>query len=199
MASHHYIFALACVSGLSLLQTVSGNTADADGIRRIYQLEHYSFRARNLAEAVENMDRSSPVLINRQRFRGSTHWQLDGFVSFKQQAGKCLVDQIDITLRVKTLLPKWLDAEAADESIKRRWARFSEALRQHEAGHAEFGNKAAAELHEILSNFPAADNCEQLQSLVDGTSEAVISRHAQADQEYDQQTQHGTTQGAVFP
>jgi len=71
------------------------------------------------------------------------------------------------------------------------------ALRLHEDGHRDHGLQAAQTILEVLQSFHAS--CETFEADANQAALNIIQHYAQQDRDYDARTQHGRTQGAVFP
>ena len=72
------------------------------------------------------------------------------------------------------------------------------ALRSHEEGHRNRAKAQGVFLWQSLLGLES-DSCGGLQALVDETAERVIEEGRAAQLEYDRETGHGMTQGAVWP
>lgn len=73
------------------------------------------------------------------------------------------------------------------------------ALQLHEDGHKDHGVAAAQEVLSTITNLPAYPSCPELETAANTAGKSVIERYNQKDIEYDRVTQHGATQGAIFP
>ena len=81
----------------------------------------------------------------------------------------------------------------------RRWRRYLDALTEHESGHRETGFRAATDIAEVLPALPAKPTCEEAEEAANVAAREVLERYRKLDTEYDGETRHGATQGAVFP
>ncbi len=100
-----------------------------------------------------------------------TKWQVNW-------TGDCTV-----TLDVTYTYPEWVDREDADQKVIDAWDEMMDALKTHETGHAENGLNAAQEVEDA--------NCS-------ADSQEIVAKWANQDKIYDDETNHGYTQGAHF-
>jgi predicted secreted Zn-dependent protease len=96
--------------------------------------------------------------------------------------------RVDVTLRLTIRLPRWEEGRAdASDAARAEWDRMMGALRTHEDGHADIAREWAPTVRERLLGVQESN---------------VASRYSQVrgqvqtrQDEYDDQTQHGQTQG----
>lgn len=92
--------------------------------------------------------------------------------------GDCTVS-VDVTYTY----PEWVDRDDADQEVIDSWDEMMDSLKTHELGHAENGMNAAQEVEEA--------NCS-------ADSQDIVAKWANQDKIYDDETNHGYTQGAHF-
>lgn len=78
------------------------------------------------------------------------------------------------------------------------WAAFLSALKEHEAGHADLGRRAARAILDALRDLPAAP-CNILASTVDKAAQTILDSYHVQNVTYDLETFHGLTQGVIWP
>jgi predicted secreted Zn-dependent protease len=96
-------------------------------------------------------------------------------------------------------LPRWTGPTNAFQTIQPTWDRYFAALAEHEAGHARFALDAAAEMHKQVQALGEQPDCEGLKKKINALAQQVLADYRKREQQYDQTTRHGATQGAVFP
>jgi predicted secreted Zn-dependent protease len=104
-------------------------------------------------------------------FWGYAEWRVNW-------SAKCLVN-----LRITYTIPRWADRDKASPKLRARWDRFIANLITHEKGHGTNGRNAAAEIDKTAC---AKDPV------------GIAKRWSHQDVIYDEKTNHGATQGAVF-
>lgn len=97
--------------------------------------------------------------------------------------------QVNYTITVD--FPQWSPPPDPSSALVQSWNRYIHALALHEQGHVDLVMEAVPNFIETLQNVP----CDQ----INATANAMLAEINQANVEYDEETDHGATQGAVFP
>ncbi|HXG70994.1 MAG TPA: DUF922 domain-containing protein, partial [Gemmatimonadaceae bacterium] len=105
----------------------------------------------------------------------------------------------EVILKVVVTVPQWADPARAETSdaLRAEWARFRSALLVHEANHADVTVAEANRLADRLRE-PQAATCWTLQSEMQHMAQRSIKLIRERNDDYDQRTQHGRTEGAVL-
>jgi predicted secreted Zn-dependent protease len=127
-----------------------------------------------------------------------TKWQLAGDSTVKASPRGCEVGGGAVSLMITMTLPA-LNTTGVSADMLKRFNTFMEKTVLHESGHVEVALQGARDYQRALGNFPPVSSCEglkiQLSDLFRRSFDAIDS----ANTDYDAKTQHGLTQGAVFP
>lgn len=126
-------------------------------------------------------------------FDAFTSWYVSW--QFADCSGNGLAISVDITYQ----FPEWQRPAAASASLVTSWDRYVDALFCHEYGHAQNGLDAANEVYAALSEIHAAGDCNEQQRRAEAAFAAILSDYQARDVQYDEETKHGATMGAVFP
>ena len=112
--------------------------------------------------------------------------------------GECRVASFSTKTTLTLTLPRWSAPTNADFATRSEWRRYITALAQHELGHAQFAQLAAAGVRKMLSEATAAADCGPLKKRLNADCNTVVENFKKRDQEYDARTRHGETQGAAL-
>jgi len=112
--------------------------------------------------------------------------------------GKCSVSNPTVLLHIKQALPAWANYTSGSNQLKTQWQAYMTAVTSHENGHVKLIQQSSAQLLQAMQNLPSTD-CSQLETSVNQLGQNYLAQLAQANSSYDQQTEHGTTQGAIVP
>lgn len=145
------------------------------------------------------LNQLSPVVEDGQRFDGKTYWYVRWFYNYANKGNRCRITQAKSSVEVVFTLPQWQQPTNAPRSLADKWQRYMSALQLHEDGHKDHGIAAAQEVLAVMKNLPDYSSCSELETAANAAGKSVIQRYNQKDIEYDRVTQHGATQGAVFP
>jgi predicted secreted Zn-dependent protease len=156
--------------------------------------DHYDAQAqrgRTLAQAVNE---ASPFRPDGQVFHSATAWYLDWQVQPQPTSdGRCGVGQVLVSLHGQMTLPRLVGGTARQQQ---HFEQYLSRLREHELGHYEIGREAARELEKEFYALPPARNCAELQTQAREEGARLLPKYEAMGNAYDEQTQHGKTQGA---
>lgn len=136
---------------------------------------------------------------------GGFHWYAltEPFFDWQHEAActeaGCTASHITMLLTVNTTLPRWVTSEGATEELRGKWAAFSGALTGHEEGHATRAADCSWRLGEAFVALPPAPNDEALSQAMRAASNAIFSDCRAAQRSYENETDHGRTQGVIWP
>jgi predicted secreted Zn-dependent protease len=129
----------------------------------------------------------------------STRWTVDWAYSYLNSPAGCSASAVKVQLGVTITLPHWNTPGNAAPRLVENWQRFSSAVLVHEGGHRDLAVAGANELARALTVLPPAASCAEFEQSARSTGDALVHQYNYLQQQYDQSTRHGATQGAVFP
>jgi predicted secreted Zn-dependent protease len=188
----------ACLAGLpgALLnrkaeppQATVESTA-AGGKKTIYAIPtpaivYYKIQGSTETDLAKEIQSKGP-----EGYAGYTNWYIRwGWPGFDHE--ECDLSKAWITTKVSLTMPSWVPPSDAPEDLVRNWARFSQALNVHEQGHVDNVVKALPLLQSAIQNSDCIT--------ADSAANHVLDKLRGWDVQYDDNTDHGRTQGAVFP
>lgn len=132
-------------------------------------------------------------------FAAYTSWYVNWQYSYTDSVSGCAIRNLAVGANVEYFYPKWEDPGDAEQGVAAKWENFMKNLVIHEEGHGQNGLDAAHEVYSTLSNYPSQANCDSLVNQANQTGRNIVDWYSTKDKEYDDATNHGETQGAVFP
>lgn len=136
--------------------------------------------------------------VRGQQFFGLTEWEMSaGYLPAKIEGG-CAVDDLTVRVSTTTHLPQWPSDAVASEALREAWDRFVMALTHHEHGHRVLAEQAAEVVRQRLLTV-SAPTCAALDGMARGAMADVMREYEARQHAYDADTEHGRTQGAVWP
>ena len=159
---------------------------------------YYSVTGATLVEIRQSIRQSRPW---KDRFDadGFTDWRVTWRFSLTSSASGCRCSSFTTQTTVVTTMPQWKAPTNATDLPSEIWQKYVTALGQHEAGHAQLAQAAAADLRRRSRDITEASDCETLKRQLNALGEQVIEEHRKRDQDYDERTRHGASQGAFLP
>lgn len=127
-----------------------------------------------------------------------TSWDIKyGYEVFVEN-GRCSIKSVKTDVEIVYRLPRWVSCTSGSE-LTGIWDSYLERLKHHEFGHKDIAVKAATEVNEVLASLSGFDSQTELDQEASLRAEEKFRHMKQAQVEYDQETRHGETQGAVLP
>ena len=123
-------------------------------------------------------------------YAASTYWRAQWHWSANAD-GSCDLAHMTYEFHITVTLPRLHDRARIEPTLRQSWARYMAALIDHELGHARHGY----DHRDDIADAVRSSRCEN----ANAAGEAVIQELSRYDVEYDAETHHGATQGAVFP
>jgi len=126
--------------------------------------------------------------VSRLRWHYHTH----------AEASQCVLDTVIVTIESEIFVPSWDPPSSARVELRAQWRDFLAALEEHEQGHRALTMVGAMRLRDSLLALRAS-RCGDLGLAVQVVGNRLSSRIHADNAHYDDVTQHGATQGAVWP
>jgi predicted secreted Zn-dependent protease len=158
----------------------------------------YQIHGATAEEMREQMNQIGPI-VQGKKFDADTEWQLKWHFDYQPDDKFCVVTGEEVVLSLVYHLPFWLNEKEAQAGLQKKWNYYLRNLRIHEKGHAKNGENAAAEVEAMLKNLAPMVNCQLLEQMAHERAQQIIEARHAWDRAYDQETQHGALQGAIFP
>ncbi len=128
-----------------------------------------------------------------------TQWYLSGRWFTQPTARGCEVESGSVTLAMTMTLPALSSSAGISPQVDNRWNTFVNNTITHETGHVTRNLQSARDYQRDLGNFPPAPDCARIKPQLNDLFNRATAAVRQVNIDYDAQTQHGATQGAVFP
>jgi predicted secreted Zn-dependent protease len=146
----------------------------------------------------QQMHEKGPIGTEGKRVDGHTHWHVQWYFHYQPANEGCRFTDLDVTVTGTITLPRWAGDEGP-AALRKKWRRFVDALRIHEDGHYAHGLSAAREIEALGRTFRIAEGCAAISKRFNTEAQAILTKYQKADVDYDADTRHGRSQGAVFP
>lgn len=179
---------------LALALLASASTSAAPSRGPVYT--PYAISASTAEELIAQMSRLGPPQQDGRRFPGGASWRLNWQYSTTQHGSRCRIGQLRVNLETTITLPQWQQRDQADPELGAEWDAFLAQLDVHEQGHVQHGMEAAEEVRHALNGM--SGSCSALAEQANQRGTQIVEQYNQRDRDYDQQTRHGRTQGAVL-
>jgi predicted secreted Zn-dependent protease len=162
------------------------------------QVHWYDIEGDTAPQLRTSLDAQGPLDLHGERHDAYTAWHVTWRFPFVEGEAGCTTGPVETTVRANITLPRWRGFDGQD-ALTKRWRRYLEALKNHESGHREMGFRAAADIAQQLPDLPPQPTCEAAEAAANAVALHVLEQHRQYDLDYDAKTDHGASQGALFP
>ncbi len=133
-----------------------------------------------------------------KKYDSLTLWDVKWDHGYDRVPRACSTDSFRLTVEIIFRYPKWKRTDDAPRPLMEKWDRYLKNLTIHENGHRDMVVEAAAELTRAVAQLPPASTCADLDLEVRALCRERMEKLNENQQEYDETTKHGVTQGAVF-
>jgi predicted secreted Zn-dependent protease len=132
------------------------------------------------------------------RFPGYTDWLIDWTCEPRRADDVTRPGRVAVLVSATMTLPAWTPPAWAAPELVASWRAYLEALELHERGHVDIAVAAGRRMLDGLQALPGFASADLLQEGARGVAERAIRAARRAELEYDAETRHGRTQGAVL-
>ena len=183
------------VSSLFAALALASAASAADVVQ--VRTNFYSVKGETSRELRRSLD------LNRPKSQSAPHdaettWRIEWKSEVEKRNGVCQLSFFDIKTVLTVTLPSWTPTTNAPPELQRQWKAYYTALKLHEVGHVELALGVAAEMRKRVREVSPRANCEEYKRLVTEQARAVLRETERKQKDYDAQTRHGATQGALW-
>jgi len=111
----------------------------------------------------------------------------------------CTTGPATIYVTLDYSLPVWEPPANTDTLLVERWNLFQRAAVTHERGHGDLAVDCGWQLGQAFVTQPPQASCSAVDSAVSAVSQPVFAACRAAQNEYESTTNHGQTDGVVWP
>jgi predicted secreted Zn-dependent protease len=133
------------------------------------------------------------------RYYALTKWQLGGNWVVKSSPRGCQVEEGSVSIFITMTLPALATTADVPANVLKKFDSFLDKTILHESDHAGLALQGARDYQRALGNFAPVSDCEGLKAQLNNLFRRSFESIDNVNTDYDIRTQHGRTQGAVFP
>lgn len=185
-------------------------TIEPTQIKRIYsyvqpqdityteKISYYQISGDNESQLRGEIDSKRPV-GDDGAYDARTKWYIKWSYPFAKEENSCRTGPLLITTEIEFIYPQWTNQDNASTELKDKWNKYMENLKVHESKHKEFAINGGRQILQALSALSSYPTCEKLDEIANQKGQEILESIRKNDKEYDAATDHGRSQGAVFP
>jgi predicted secreted Zn-dependent protease len=105
--------------------------------------------------------------------------------------GSCDLNNVQVNYTISVRFPQWTPPVDASAELIQKWNNYIDALAVHESGHVQ---RVFPFIPDLINNIKAS-SCDTYNQV----AQEWLNGINQSNADYDTETNHGATQGAIFP
>ncbi len=161
--------------------------------------EYYEIRGNSEKELRKQMCQKGCTWDDGRTYDSLTSWYWTWDYGTDAVSQACSGEDFSVILELTTRFPKWVRTGEAPQPLVDKWDGYMKNLTLHEQGHRDRVMDAVAQLSGAVAKLPRSLSCADRDRQVRTLSSKIMAQLNAAQQEYDAETSHGVTQGALFP
>lgn len=158
---------------------------------------YYDIDGTDVVQLRKQMKRNGTKWDDGKVYAAVTSWDIRYSYDVSHQDGKCSVKSVKTDVDIVYQLPRRVSV-VPDPELTALWDDYIVRLKEHEFGHKELAVKTAAEINQVLASLEGFSSRRELDREVDRLTDERFRRLKKHQVEYDDETRHGETQGAVL-
>ncbi|MEP6564699.1 MAG: DUF922 domain-containing protein [Mesorhizobium sp.] len=111
------------------------------------------------------------------------HW--DWNFRFAATGNSCQVTSDEIILKLRILLPTWVDDARADPATRTAWNNYFQELKAHEDGHKTIATDAAERISKLTHGATATGSCSALKQSLNRAAKQIVENAEEAQDQLD--------------
>lgn len=158
---------------------------------------YYDVDGTSLPELRRQMQNGGTKWNDGRIYSALTSWDINYSYDVACVNGRYSVKSVTTKVDIVYHLPRM--RACTDPQLASLWSKYLERLQLHEFGHKDLAIRAASEVNEIFAALPSYGSEEELTLEVMRRTTDKFKELKEIQVEYDHETRHGETQGAVLP
>lgn len=200
MASRMTVFAIVVTLLLfgssSLFAGEAGSIMCDLSVKERYKF--YDIDATSVDELRKQLKQNGTKGDDGKVYSGLTTWDIKYVYDIGNDNGRYWVKSARTKVDILYRLPR-MPAAGRDPELASLWKKYTERLQHHEFGHKDLAVKTASEINEIFASLSSFSSADELAEEITRRTEEKFKRLKEIQVEYDHETCHGETQGAMLP
>ncbi len=164
------------------------------------EYEFYDISGASSGEWRQQMRTGGTKWDDGKKYAALTTWDIRYRYETTSKNGRYSIKSVTTNVGIVYRFPRWLATPSTSkEQLAEMWHTYMDHLKTHEFGHKDLAVKTAAEINETLASLNSFSSSRELDKEAHRLAEKKLKRLKEAQVEYDAETHHGETQGAVLP
>jgi predicted secreted Zn-dependent protease len=171
----------------------------AEAIKTTFSVKtnYYSVAGVTDSEVRASLAKSRPGGVS-QPYHAATAWETRYTFTYDSPQGRYRLTSCTVTTKAVVTMPFLRPAKELPLDLIKRWSAYFKGVTVHEQGHLRLAREATAEVGRRLGALGEAGSAAELTRQIRATADTVLNDARARERLYDEQTQHGATQGALI-
>ncbi|MBU5614210.1 DUF922 domain-containing protein [Geomonas azotofigens] len=157
----------------------------------------YDISGKTVDDLVQEIRHNGTKWNDGKVYSAMTNWDIHYKYEVACQNGRYSVKSAATRVDILYNMPRLNLATCAPDLVG-AWSNYVTRLQSHEFGHKDLAVKAASEVNEMFGTLPSFGSEEELAAEIIKRTEEKFKKLKEIQVEYDHDTRHGETQGAVL-
>jgi predicted secreted Zn-dependent protease len=162
-------------------------------------VEYYPVSGKTEAELRRMLDCAGCTWDDGKRYDSVTSWRVTWKYAVDETPGSCSIASFRTFVAINYRYPLWQRSERAADPLLMKWDDFMQKLSVHEQGHRDMAVRAAMDIEKDVANLAEFRTCTEAEQAIRKLGKARLKKLNDEERAYDAVTNHGRTQGAIFP
>lgn len=171
----------------------------AESVEITVELDEYEVSGDSPAALREAMSELGPRGDDGTAYDGYAKWHLRWRYGYDKDSESCAPASPRVSVALYYTMPQAATSQEWTAALSRRWSRYLDALWAHELGHGELAIDHAEALQDVLLAHEGATSCGELDERLTALGKAQLAALREDQRTYDEETDHGRKDGAVWP
>lgn len=161
--------------------------------------EFYDIDGASFEELRQQMKKNGTKWGDGKIYAALTTWDIKYHYEYLFKDGICSIRSVNTDVAIVYHLPRVKLSAREPTSLTEGWTKYVQRLKQHEFGHKDLALKTAAEINETLTALDGFKSSADLDLAAKMAVQAKLKHLDEIQVQYDDDTHHGVSQGAVLP
>jgi predicted secreted Zn-dependent protease len=159
--------------------------------------EYYDLDGKDFEDLSRQINHNGTKWNDGRTYAAVTSWDIHYGYDVSNDDGNCAVKSVRTDVEIVYRLPRWT-RYGSDPKLDALWEKYMVHLKRHEFGHKDLAVQAAGEINEILASLGSYKKESALEKDASRLTEEKLQKLKESQVDYDAETRHGETQGAVL-
>lgn len=159
--------------------------------------EYYDIDGSNVRELQKQINQHGTKWNDGRTYAAVTSWDIRYGYDVLYEGGRCSVKSVKTDVDIVYHLPRKGSSQSGPE-LTVLWDDYLVHVKRHEFGHKDIAVRTAGEINEMLASLKSFSSQSELEKEAKRLIDEKLRQLKEDQIDYDHETRHGETQGAVL-